>query len=43
MILRDVAFALRGVRKAPGFAAVVVVSIALGIAANTTVFSVVRV
>jgi predicted permease len=42
MILRDVAFALRGFRKAPGFAAVVVVSIALGIAANTTVFSMVN-
>ena len=42
MILRDVAFALRGVRRVPGFAAVVIVSIALGIAANTTVFSMVN-
>ena len=42
MILRDVAFALRWVRKAPGFAAVVIVSIALGIVANTTVFSMVN-
>src|SRR5438270_7700575 len=40
--MHDVVFALRAVRKAPGFTAVVCVSIALGIAANTTVFSMVN-
>src|SRR6202453_4226844 len=36
----DVKFAARGLRKSPGFLAVVVVSLALGIAANSTIFSV---
>lgn len=40
--MHDVVFALRGIRQAPGFAAVVCISIALGIAANTTVFSMVN-
>jgi len=40
--MQDVVFALRAVRKAPGFSAVVGISIALGIAANTTVFSMVN-
>jgi len=40
--MQDVVLALRAVRKAPGFAAVVGISIALGIAANTTVFSMVN-
>ena len=40
--MHDVVFALRAVRKAPGFTAVVCISIALGIAANTTVFSMVN-
>ena len=40
--MHDVVFALRTIRKAPGFAAVVCLSIALGIAANTTVFSMVN-
>lgn len=39
---QDLVFALRTFRKNPGFAAVVVASIALGIAANTTVFSIVN-
>src|SRR5208282_6813943 len=36
----DVKFAARGLRKSPGFLAVVVLSLGLGIAANSTIFSV---
>ena len=36
----DVRVALRGLMKNPGFLAVVVLSLALGIAANSTIFSV---
>ncbi len=42
MLLHDIRYALRGFRKDPAFTAVVAVSIALGIAANTTVFSMVN-
>jgi putative ABC transport system permease protein len=38
---RDVAYALRQMGRAPGFAAVVIITLALGIGANTTVFSIV--
>ena len=42
MLRQDLTFAFRTLRKNPGFTAVVAVSIALGIAANTTVFSMVN-
>jgi hypothetical protein len=41
-VLSDIKFALRGLRKNPTFAATVVVVLALGIGANTTIFSVVN-
>lgn len=39
-IRQDVTYALRSVRKAPGYAGLVILTLAFGIAANTTIFSV---
>jgi putative ABC transport system permease protein len=42
MIFSDLRYALRSLRRAPGFAVTVVLTLGLGIGANTAIFSVVR-